>query len=241
MERGEIADTILRLRIRPDGGVPPFEPGQYLAIGIEADGALLQRPYSTASARGEADILEFLVRLVPPGALTPRLWRLTPGARVRLGRPKGRFIPDRDDPRRPLLVATGTGIAPLVSMLETRLRETPDGPPRRRPIVVHGVARVADLAYRDRMEHLAATARITYIPAVSRPSDPANLGWLGATGRLDALLPSVLEAAGATPGNTVAFVCGNPAMTDAVRAALGLRGWPADDVRSEAYRAAPSA
>ncbi len=147
VEREDLTDSIVRLRLRPDDGVPAFSPGQYLALGLPAGGRLVQRPYSTASAAGETDALEFLVRLVPGGALTPRLWRTAVGDRTHLGRPKGRFVPDRDDVRRPVFIATGTGIAPLMAMLETRLRERADGPRGREPIVVHGVARAADLAY----------------------------------------------------------------------------------------------
>ena len=234
-EREDVSPSVARLRIRPDDGVPAFEPGQYLALGLEVDGRPLQRPYSTASARGETDALEFLVRLVPDGALTPRLWPLRAGDRVRLGRPKGLFTADTGDPRRPVYVATGTGIAPLLSMLETRLRETEDGPSARRPIVIHGVARAVDLAWRERFEALASRDRITYVPAVSRPADPANVGWTGAMGRVDTLLPSVLAAAGAGADATVAFICGNPGMTDAAGAALRAFGLPDEAVRSEAY------
>jgi ferredoxin-NADP reductase len=234
-EREDVSPGVARLRIRPDDGVPSFEPGQYLALGLEVDGRPLQRPYSTASARGETDALEFLVRLVPGGALTPRLWPLRAGDRLRLGRPKGLFTADAADPRRPVYVATGTGIAPLLSMLETRLRETDDGPPASRPIMIHGVARAADLAWRGRLEALAARGRIAYVPAVSRPADPANEGWTGATGRVDSLLPSILAAAGADSDATVAFICGNPGMTDAAGVALRAFGLADEAIRSEAY------
>jgi ferredoxin--NADP+ reductase len=234
-EREDVSPSVARFRIRPDDGVPAFEPGQYLALGLEAQGRPLQRPYSTASARGETDALEFLVRLVPDGALTPRLWPLRAGDRVRLGRPKGLFTADAADPRRPVYVATGTGIAPLLSMLETRLRETDDGPAARRPLVIHGVARSPDLAWRTRFEALAARGRIAYVPAVTRPADPANAGWTGVTGRVDALLPSILAETGSDPGATVAFICGNPGMTDAAAAALRAFGMPDEAVRSEAY------
>ncbi len=235
VEREDLSPTIIRLRVRPDDGVPAFRPGQYLALGLPVDGRPLQRPYSTASPAGETDGLEFLIRLVPAGELTPRLWPLSVGARVRLGRPKGLFLADPGDPRRPLFVATGTGIAPLLSMLESRLREIPDGQARRRPIVIHGVARSADLAYRARLERHAARGRIAYVPAVSRPADPSNAGWTGPTGRVDALLPALFADHGVDPAATIAFVCGNPGMTDTATASLHALGLPDDAVRSEAY------
>ncbi len=235
VDREDISPTIARLGVRPDDGVPAFRSGQYLALGIEVDGRALQRPYSTASPSGEPDALEFLIRLVPAGALTPRLWPLQVGARVRLGRPKGLFTADPADPRRPLFVATGTGIAPLLSMLESRLQEVSDARHDDRPIVVHGVADARDLAYRARFRELADRGRISYVPAVSRPFDPANAGWSGATGRVHALLPSLLAEHGADPASVMAYVCGNPGMTDAVTTALHDYGLPAEAVRSEAY------
>lgn len=235
VEREDVSPTIVRLRVRPDDGVPPFRAGQYFALGITVDGRPLQRPYSTASPASETDTLEFLIRLVLHGALTPRLWSLHAGARLRIGRPKGLFTADPSDPRRPLFVATGTGIAPLLSMLEERLASAPDAPAGRRPVVIHGVARVGDLAYRHRLESLHRAGRIRYLPALSRPHDPANDGWPGATGRCDALLPVVCGDLAADPSSLVAYVCGNPGMTDAVTTALRDYGLPADAVRSEAY------
>ena len=235
VEREDISPSVARFRIRPDDGIPAFRPGQYLAVGIDVDGRPLQRPYSTASAPGEAHALEFLVRLVPHGALTPRLWALREGDRVRVGRPKGLFLPDPGDERRAVYVATGTGIAPLLSMLVSVLPETDLAPETRRPVVVHGVALPRDLAYRDRLEALHRDGRIRYVPAISRPTDPLAAGWTGVTGRVDGLLPGILAATGADSGATVAFICGNPGMTEAASAALRAWGLADEAVRSEAY------
>ena len=241
VDREDVTPSIIRLRVRPDGGVSAFEPGQYLALGVEEGGRTLQRPYSTASARGVIDTLEFLVKLVPGGALTPLLWAQGPGSRMSLGRPRGRFVPEHGEPRRPLLIATGTGIAPLMSMLESRLRERRDGSPRQRPIVVHGVAHASELAYHDRLRLLADRRRITYVPAVSRPAEAANVGWAGMTGRVDGLIAGVLEHLGVDRGAAVAYLCGNPAMVDAVSGVLTGWGMPPGAVHAEAYWARPAA
>ena len=234
-EREDVSPTIARLRVRPHDGVPAFRAGQYFALGIEVDGRPLQRPYSTASAAGEAETLEFLVRLVPHGELTPRLWVLRAGDGLRLGRPKGLFAQDAGDSRRAIYVATGTGIAPLLSMLASALPETEVAPETRRPVVVHGVALPRDLAYRARLEALDRDGRIRYVPAITRPADPLAAGWSGATGRVDGLLAGILAEVEANPAASVAYICGNPAMTEAAAAALRAWGLAGEAVRSEAY------
>ena len=241
-QRFDLTPTVARFVIRPDAGVPPFEPGQYFALGLTVDGRPLQRPYSTASPRGEASSLEFLVRLVGAGAFTPRLWRLAAGDRLWIGRPKGLFMLRPDDPRTHLFVATGTGLAPFVSMLETIVGTasgSPDGrpgPASPRAVVVHGVAHVAELAYRDRLERLAAgAAAVRYSPVVSRPTHPDNAGWSGLTGRLVPRLDEVCSVHRVDPATSVAYLCGNPEMIASAERVLLDRGFAPEAVISEHY------
>ena len=116
VRRLDLSPSIVRLTIRPDDPLPRVEPGQYLSIGLRVDGTFLQRPYSTASPVGAQDELEFLIRLVRGGAMTPRLWDIGVGDRLRLGRPKGLFTRIPGDRRTHLFIATGTGLAPFVAM-----------------------------------------------------------------------------------------------------------------------------
>ena len=117
--RIDLTPSMAIFRVRPHGPVPPFEPGQYLALGISVDDRLIQRPYSTSSPAGTTDELEFLIRLVPGGTFTPFLWALPTGSPVHLGPPKGLFRADTGDTRTHLFIATGTGLAPFVSMIRS--------------------------------------------------------------------------------------------------------------------------
>lgn len=242
VQRFDLTPTVARFVVRPDAGVPPFEPGQYFALGLTVDGRPLQRPYSTSSPRGEATSLEFLVRLVGAGAFTPRLWRLAADDRLWIGRPKGLFMLRPDDRRTHLFVATGTGLAPFVSMLET-IVGTAGGPQDDRPglrspraVVVHGVAHVAELAYRDRLERLAGGADgVRYSPVVSRPTHPDNDGWSGLTGRLVTRLDEVCSVHRVDPDTSVAYLCGNPEMIASAERVLLDRGFAPDAVISEHY------
>ena len=120
-EQIDLTDVVARFVVEPDDGPDPFEPGQYITLGLLDGDRLLQRPYSTASPKGSRSHHEFLIRRVPGGTLTPLLWTVPVGGRVRIGRPKGKFVLTPGDERTHLFVATGTGLAPFVSMLRTLL------------------------------------------------------------------------------------------------------------------------
>ena len=156
--RDDVSRTVARFVVRPDGPMLPFTAGQYVAVGMRVDGRLIQRPYSSASHPGTADAHELLVRHVPGGALTPHLWRAGVGTRVRLGPPKGLFVLAADDSRLHLLIASGTGLAPFVSMV----RSLAERHPRPRIVLVHGVSRAEDLAYRDTLESWATAGLVEY-------------------------------------------------------------------------------
>jgi ferredoxin-NADP reductase len=245
--RVDLTSTVARFVVRADDEVAAFEPGQYFALGLTVDGRLLQRPYSTASPRGTTRDLEFLVRLVRDGAFTPRLWTLRAGDRLRMGRAKGLFLLLPGDPRTHLFIATGTGLAPFVSMIQSLVADDaasgtagaagqPGDVSRPRAVVVHGVSHVAELAYRDRLEEIAAgAARVRYEPVVSRPAHPANAGWTGLTGRIDAGLAGLCERHWLTAPDTVAYLCGNPAMIAAAERILADRGFDSTSILSEGY------
>ena len=227
--REDLTRSVARFVVRPDDGPIPFLPGQYLAVGLDLGGRFVQRPYSTASPSGSRD-LEFLVRLIAGGALTPSLWRLRPGERVRLGRPKGIFTLLDNDPRTHVFSATGTGLAPFISMIAA-LASRPTPPTS---IVLHGVAHASELAYRDRI-HGWQDRRVQYIPVVSRPDAPGSPGWAGSTGRVDAALADLFDRSVIGARDTVIYACGNPAMVASVSRLATAAGAPADAVRSEQY------
>ncbi len=237
VRRIDLTPAVARFIIRPDQGIPAFAPGQYFALGVTLDGRVLQRPYSAASPPGSGRYLEFLIRRVPGGMLTPVLWELGAGARLRLGRPKGLFRLSPGERGSHLFVATGTGLAPALSMLAS-LRASVDSASSTpwRAVVVHGTSSADELAYRDRLERWAkADPRVAYVPAVSRPGHPANVGWDGATGRVDGLIGAVCERFGLDAAGTVAYVCGNPDAIAAVTRALVARGFPTGAILTEQY------
>jgi ferredoxin--NADP+ reductase len=121
-----------------------FQSGQFAMMGLEVEGRPLLRAYSMASAHYE-DNLEFFSIKVPDGPLTSRLQNIREGDTILVGRKAtGTLILDNLLPgSRLLLLSTGTGLAPFVSLVKD-----PDVYERYESIVlVHGCRQVSELAY----------------------------------------------------------------------------------------------
>ncbi|MDA8237887.1 MAG: FAD-binding oxidoreductase [Chloroflexi bacterium] len=242
VERRDLTADVASLLVEPDGRGPAFAPGQYATLGLIADGRPILRPYSMAAPHAGSGAWEFHVRRVRGGALTERLWEVPVGGRLLLGRPRGRFVLDPADERAHLFVATGTGIAPFVAMIRDDLAAGR----RRRLAIVHGAAHADELGFRDLLRPLAARpgSRVRYVPSISRPADPRNAGWSGATGRAEQIVGERWAALDLDPADTVAYLCGNPGMVAAAEGALVAHGIARADVHTESYwleRAAPAA
>jgi ferredoxin--NADP+ reductase len=235
VKRVDETEDLAYFWVRYDGPPVPFEPGQYMTIGVFADGKLWQRPYSVASAPAEAADggYEFYVRLVPIMRFTTLLWRLPVGHGMRMIGPKGKFMLEPDDRRTHLYVATGTGVAPFMAMMRQTLV---DGGPRR-TVLLHGCSYVEELGYRDELEawQRDGTYPVTYVPTISRPNDPRNAGWTGREGRAEAVIDEVCKDLGLRPERTVVYICGNPDMILNVESRLMDRGFPEFHVKKELY------
>jgi ferredoxin--NADP+ reductase len=235
VKRADQTGDLATFWVRSQGDPIAFDPGQYLTIGVYADGKLWQRPYSVASiARtAEAEGYEFYVRLVPIIRFTTLLWRLPIGHGMRVIGPKGKFLLEPDDKRTHLFVSTGTGIAPFISMVRQCLAK---GDPRR-TVMLHGCSYVEELGYRDVLEgwERDGTYPLTYVPTISRPNDPRNAGWTGLVGRAENVIHDVCKDLGLRPSNTVVYICGNPEMILNVEAVLMRDGYPEFHVKKELY------
>ena len=243
-QRIDVAPGLMTLHIVPDSGrVPDFEPGQFAVVGLPAEaprthlsspeeappapGKLIRRAYSIASPSLPGHHLELFVTLVRSGELTPRLFALTPGSRLWLGpRFSGSFtLADVPPDQNLVLVATGTGLAPYMSMLRTRLEA---GGPRRVAVLV-GARHSWDLGYTAELRTMQRLApNFTYLPIVSRPAEEPT-PWAGAVGHVQSLWTGgALERAwGRRPSamDTHVFLCGSPAMIEGMQGLLEGEGY----------------
>ena len=208
-----------------------FENGQFVMIGLPVDGKPLMRAYSIASANWEEE-MEFFSIKVQNGPLTSRLQHLKVGDEILVGRkPTGTLLISDLHPGRNLyLLATGTGLAPFLSIIKD-----PDTYERfERVIVTHGVRGIGDLAYRDYItrelpqhEYLGEMVRrqLLYYPAVSREDFVHR-------GRLTELMDSgqMMQDLGIEsldPAYDRAMICGSPQMLADFRSILDTRGFNA--------------
>ncbi len=243
--RFEVAPGLLVIRVTPDGWeLPEFTPGQFAVLGLPPEaprceladpqeeippkpGRLIRRAYSIASSSVACEYLEMYISMVRSGSLTPRLYALEVGDRLWLG-PKitGRFTLDEvSEDAHLVLVATGTGLAPYMSMLRTlSLVSSP-----RRIAVLLGARHSWDLGYQA--ELMAMDARndcLSYLPVISRPAEEP-VPWRGPAGYVQDLWRSRAVAAAwgfePSPDTTRIFLCGNPAMIDEMAAILTAEGY----------------
>lgn len=210
-------DTLFSFRTTRSSSLR-FRNGHFIMIGLPVNGKPLLRAYSVASPNHE-EYLEFFSIKVPNGPLTSRLQHLKVGDEVIVGsKPVGSLVIDDLRPgKRLFLLATGTGLAPFMSIIQD-----PETYERfEQVILIHGVRQVNELAYADFIEReLPAheflgelvAGKLLYYPTVTR--EPFRN-----TGRLTELLDTGklckdLGIAPLNPETDRAMICGNAAMLE---------------------------
>jgi CDP-4-dehydro-6-deoxyglucose reductase len=190
-----------------------FEPGQFLSFTEELNGKKITRAYSIASPP-DGNRVELCLNRVQDGLFSPYLFELAPGDEVEFKGPYGAFVwrqPITDS----VLVAAGTGIAPIRSMLLS-LHRKPEPPPVGL-LLLFGVRHEHGLLYREEFESLAGSnPNFRFWPTLSRPHE----GWQGRSGWVQTHLA---EALGDRRDLNV-YVCGLREMVDSVRAMLKEMG-----------------
>lgn len=221
-------DRLFSFTTTRDAGMR-FSNGHFTMIGLRVDGRPLLRAYSIASANYE-DHLEFLSIKVDGGPLTSRLQHVRPGDAVIVGRkPTGTLVIDYLLPgRRLYLLATGTGLAPFMSIVRDPATYEKFG----QIVLVHGVRIADELAYHDLLvERLPAheflgdmvASQLHYYPTVTREDfrHRGRIPDLIDSGRLFAdLAVEPLD-----PAADRVMICGSPEMLRDLKVRLEERGF----------------
>ena len=208
-----------------DGGAFHFEPGQFVGIEAHFDGLGYRRsPYCILSAPTDAPAFDLLIRVVPQGPLSRHLASLRPGDEVAFRGPTGRSMVPPDDDRALELFATGTGVAPFVSLARHLLAGGYAQPVR----LWWGLRLAEDVCLTGELDALArAHPNFSYHVTLSQP--PA--GWTGLRGRIGESVPPLL----ATLGARRYYLAGNGAMLEEMAFALSDMGVDLKYVYKEPY------
>ncbi|MDH4873189.1 ferredoxin--NADP reductase [Pseudomonas sp. BN515] len=226
LEVETLTPSLFTLRTTRDAGYR-FRAGQFARLGVtKPDGSTVWRAYSMVSAPHD-EYLEFFSIVVPGGEFTSELSRLAVGDTLMVDKTSFGFLTlDRFVDGRDLwLLATGTGLAPFLSILQ----DLEVWQRFERIILVYSVRQAAELAYqpliddlknRDYLEGVAD--KLLYIPVVTREEVPGALH-----GRITTLIENgeLERAAGLEllPEHSRVMLCGNPQMIDDTRAVLKKR------------------
>ncbi len=221
-------DNLFSFRTSRDPGFR-FRNGHFVMLGLPDAQRPVMRAYSIASANHD-EHLEFFSIKVPDGPLTSRLQHLQPGDEVLVSRkPVGTLvIDDLHDGRNLYLLATGTGLAPFMSII----RDPETYEKFEHVVLVHGVRWISELAYRHTITEVlprdpylgeVIEAQLHYYPTVTREPfhHQGRLTHAIETGRLfDELGLPTLD-----PALDRAMICGSPAMLKETSALLDARGF----------------
>lgn len=221
-----LSQTVARLRLElASDREYSFVPGQFARLKIPNTDAW--RSYSMSSPASDLPMIEFLIRYLPGGVMSEWLRNgCQPGDQMDISDATGAFtIQEGNSPA--IMIAGGTGLAPMMSMLDT-IRHRKGA---RKPVLLcFGCTRDEDFFFEDELElrqfwmpHLKVRS------AVMETSNPSG-------GRRIGTAVSLIEDADLRDPNTVAYICGPPPMVESARERLIAGGMSSQKIYTEQFR-----
>ena len=217
-------DAVVTIELDPPHW-PGHRAGQHLDVRLTADdGYTAEREYSIASAPGEP--VAITVERLDDGEVSPYLTgELRAGDELELRGPVGGyFVWEPGDGGPLMLLAGGSGVVPLRSILRHRLRAGSDVP----TCLLYSSRGWEDVIYRAELGQYPEGVQVSY--TLTRTQPP---GWTGHTGRIDAGL--LAEVAWPAEANPLAYICGPTSFVETAAAALVSLGYPPERVRTERF------
>jgi ring-1,2-phenylacetyl-CoA epoxidase subunit PaaE len=222
----ETRDAVTLVLEDPTTAPLHFEAGQFFTLLVPIGDEVLRRAYSASSDARDTDRIAVTVKRVTGGIVSNYLNDETrAGDLLQVLGPSGSFTLGQGRERHLILLAGGSGITPMMSILRTVLGSTSDAADTTRISLLYGNRSEADVIFRDALDQLAETyaPRLTLRHVLSDPTP----SWDGAVGILDE--PGVRAALASLPepgADALFFVCGPEPMMRAAREVLRARRVP---------------
>ena len=230
----ETPDAVSIYLTEEDGSPIEFDPGQFLSVHVEVGGERLRRAYSLANACLPDVPVHITVKRIPEGRVSNQLNdTIRKGDALEVLGPSGNFTiePHASKERHLVMVAGGSGITPVMCLIETALEVEE----RTRVTLVYGNHGWDDIIFRERLARLSERfeGRLIVEHVLQHPPE----SWTGAVGLLSAeILAERLDALGIEDdGSLHYFVCGPTPMMDATHAVLEQRGVERLRIREERF------
>ncbi len=221
----KLCHDVMEIKLKlPETERLQFLPGQYIDILLKDGGT---RAFSIANPPHRDDYLELHVRHVEGGSFTDFVFnKLKIKDLLRIEGPLGSFSLNEDSSRPVLMVAGGTGFAPMQGMLEHALEDNDS-----RSFHLFWGARAQEDLYRHRLaEQWTKThSNVQYTPVLSEPKEDDD--WSGETGFVhEAVLRQYPELSGYD-----VYMAGPPPMIEAARQAFTEHGLPEDQLHFDSF------
>ena len=219
-----VAENVAKLVVAPADPAKPisFLPGQYVHLSVPGTDA--HRSYSFANVP-DAPELVFYIKVLPQGAMSEYVGsRAKPGDAISIVGPFGKFY--LRPPARPIvMVAGGTGLAPMLSMFDHMVAGGGTGQPI---TLLYGANTASELFARQQLENYA---QLGLNIATERVVVSGAGGWQGPTGHVTGRLRDEII----NDGNVDVYLCGPPPMIEAGQAWLKSHGVPDERVHIEKF------
>jgi len=210
-----------------------FQPGQFLTVRADINGADVRRSYSISSPRSRLahGEVELGIRPVEGGVFSN--WaaaQLKAGDTLRVMPPDGRFTVQKQRAIHRVGFAAGSGITPILSILATTLEEQPES----KFTLVYGNRRMDSVMFNEALQDLKDRypSRLTLIHILSRQAQEVPL----LEGRIDAAkVRAVIDAFLPVGSMDEVFICGPEAMIEETEKTLLDAGVKADRIRTERF------
>ncbi len=219
-----LAPDVIELGLRlPASERLQFLAGQYIDILLKDGG---RRSFSLANAPHDEGLLQLHIRHVPGGVFTDQVFgTLKVRDILRFNGPHGSFFLRENSDKPLILLAGGTGFAPIKALVEHALHKG-----YKRAMHLYWGCRSRSDLYLDALPQAwAAAGQLAYVPVLSEPSAEAH--WTGRTGLVH---QAVLADFPDLSGHQV-YACGAPAMIDAARRDFTAAGLPEAEFFADAF------